>query len=557
VATIIAASAMAIFSGDIPGALLRIPGAPASAAYTDEAYAMTRKGQPELALGIGVWFSAPGGIAGTLSLMALAPPLAEMALNFSTYEYFWLAFMGLMCATLVARSSPVKAIAAMLLGLLVSCIGMENPAGTPRFTFGITDLLAGIEPIPALVGVFAVSEVMRAMLTPEPPKLPHRRFGSILKGQLALTRQYVAPQVRGNIVGIIIGVLPGAGADMAAWVSYAMSKRFSKEPEKFGTGHPEGLIEAGASNNASLASDWVPSLLFGIPGDTITAIAIGVLYMKGLNPGPTLFTERASAMYALYIIFILANIIMIPLGILMIRLAAQVLRAPRASVMPVQHSALLQPPRCRHPRRHDDRRAPVAGCILADGTGATAGAAWRHRAALGLGCWSTAPTFGHSDMLPIVNLQSPAVPISCMEKRRTRRCGQGQCGAAAATCSRAGVASAGEDMNAPMRCPLQPCLAGMVFVLAGVLTGPAARAEDTCRTRCWDTYGACYKSTSNRERCQGQLLRCLNNCIRAHRRPAAAGSAAPRPAPQRGPDPAHSRSGLSPPGSTPPPSPAH
>jgi putative tricarboxylic transport membrane protein len=122
---------------------------------------------------------------------------------------------------------------------------------------------------------------------------------------------------------------------MAAWVSYAMSKRFSKEPEKFGTGHPEGLVESGASNNASLASGWVPALLFGIPGDTITAIAIGVLYMKGLNPGPTLFTERASSMYALYIIFILANLIMIPLGIVMIRIAATVLRAPRASIMPV------------------------------------------------------------------------------------------------------------------------------------------------------------------------------------------------------------------------------
>src|ERR671937_1380333 len=216
IATIATASAMAIFSGDIPGALLRIPGTPASAAYTDEAYAMTRKGQPELALGICVWFSALGGIAGTISLMALAPPLAEMALNFSTYEYFWLAFLGLMCATMVARSSPVKAIASMLIGLLVSCIGIENPAGTPRFTFGSTDLLGGVEPIPALVGVFAVSEVMRAMLTPEPPKLPYRRFGSLLAGQLALTRKYVLPQVRGNIVGIIIGVLPGAGADMAA-----------------------------------------------------------------------------------------------------------------------------------------------------------------------------------------------------------------------------------------------------------------------------------------------------------------------------------------------------
>src|SRR5918992_325217 len=305
VATIIAASAMAIFSGDIPGALLRIPGTPASAAYTDEAYAMTRKGQPEMALG------------------------------FSTYEYFWLALLGLMCATLVARSSPVKAIAAMLIGLLVACIGMENPGGTPRFTFGLTDLLGGIEVVPALVGVFAVSEVMRAMLTPEPPPLPQRRFGSILAGQWELTKKYWRQMTRGNIVGIIIGVLPGAGADMGAWVSYAMSKRFSKEPKKFGTGHPEGLIEAGSSNNASLDSGWVPALLFGIPGDTITAIAIGVLYMKGLNPGPTLFTERASSMYALYIIFVIANIIMIPLGIVMIRAASTVLRAPRSAVLPI------------------------------------------------------------------------------------------------------------------------------------------------------------------------------------------------------------------------------
>jgi putative tricarboxylic transport membrane protein len=112
---------------------------------------------------------------------------------------------------------------------------------------------------------------------------------------VALTKEYPKQQIRGNIVGIIIGVLPGSGADMAAWVSYAMSKRFSKTPEKFGTGHPEGLIEAGASNNASLASGWVPALLFGIPGDSITAIAIGVLYMKGLNPGPSLFSEKARA----------------------------------------------------------------------------------------------------------------------------------------------------------------------------------------------------------------------------------------------------------------------
>jgi TctA family transporter len=333
IAAIITSSAMAIFAGDIPGALLRIPGTPASAAYTDEAYAYTRKGQPEMALGIGLWFSALGGIIGTFALMIMAPQLAEFALSFSTFEYFWLAFLGLMCATLVSRSSPVKAIASMLIGLLVACVGIENPAGTPRFTFGSTDLLGGIEALPALVGVFAVSEVMRAMVTPEPPQLAARRFGSILQGQLKLTRKYVKPQVRGNLIGIAIGALPGAGADIAAWVSYSVSKRFSKTPEKFGTGHPEGLIESGASNNSALAAGWVPALLFGIPGDTITAIAIGVLYMKGLNPGPTLFTERASSMYALYYIFILANLLMIPLGIVMIRLCSKLLSVPRSAIM--------------------------------------------------------------------------------------------------------------------------------------------------------------------------------------------------------------------------------
>ena len=248
VATIIAASAMAIFSGDIPGCLLRIPGTPASAAYTDEAYAMTRKGQPELALGICLWFSALGGIAGTLSLILLAPALAEMALSFSTFEYFWLAFLGLMCATLVARSSPVKAIASALLGLLVACIGIENPAGTPRFTFGNTDLLGGIEVIPALVGVFAVSEVMRAMTTPEPPPLPPRRFGSILKGQWALTKAYPKQQARGNLVGIIIGVLPVAAFGIIGYVMEA-------------NGYPVAALVLGVVMGAMVEQSFVTSLI--------------------------------------------------------------------------------------------------------------------------------------------------------------------------------------------------------------------------------------------------------------------------------------------------------
>ncbi|MGD9845068.1 MAG: tripartite tricarboxylate transporter permease [Variibacter sp.] len=335
ITTIVTASAMAIFSGDIPGCLLRIPGTPASAAYTDEAYALTRKGQAELALGASLWFSALGGIFGTVALMIIAPVLADFALSFSTFEYFWLSFLGLMCATLVARSSPVKAVASALIGLLIACIGMENPGGVPRFTFGMTDLLGGVDVIPALVGVFAVSEVMRAMAGPPAAKIPHKNLGSILAGQWQLTKKYWRQMTRGNVVGTLVGVLPGAGADMAAWVCYAISKRFSKTPEKFGTGYPEGLVESGAANNAALAGAWVPALIFGIPGDTITAIAIGVLYMKGLNPGPTLFTEKASSMYAIYVIFMLANLLMIPLGIIMIRVTTKVLNAPQSAVMPL------------------------------------------------------------------------------------------------------------------------------------------------------------------------------------------------------------------------------
>ncbi|HBD91718.1 MAG: C4-dicarboxylate ABC transporter permease [Rhodobacteraceae bacterium GWE1_64_9] len=333
VAAIISASAMAIFSGDIPGALLRIPGTPASAAYTEEAYAFTKRGEPETALGISLWFSAIGGVFGTMALVLIAPALAELALEFSSFEYFWLGCLGLLCASLVSGGSKAKAMVALLLGLLVACVGMENAAGTPRFTFGSIDLLSGVDVIAALVGVFAVGEVMRAMVTPEQTRVVRRRFGSILAGQWQLTKRYKTQMMRGNVVGVMIGVLPGAGADMAAWVSYAISKRFSRTPEKFGTGHPEGLVEAGSANNASLAGGWVPSLLFGIPGDTITAIAIGVLYMKGLNPGPTLFTQNAASMYSIYWVFLIANIIMVPLGILMIRGTSFVLRVPRWAIM--------------------------------------------------------------------------------------------------------------------------------------------------------------------------------------------------------------------------------
>ncbi len=139
----------------------------------------------------------------------------------------------------------------------------------------------------------------------------------------------------GSTLGTAIGALPGAGADIAAWMSYAMSKKFSREPEKFGTGHVEGIVESGASNNSALAGAWIPALVFGIPGDSITAIVIGVLYVKGLNPGPTTFIENAPSIYAIFIVFVIANLLMLPLGVAAIKCAKQMLRVPRSVLMPI------------------------------------------------------------------------------------------------------------------------------------------------------------------------------------------------------------------------------
>ena len=336
IASIVTATAMAIFAGDIPSCLLRMPGTPASAAYTDEAYAMTKNGQGELALGAGLVFSVIGGLFGTAVLIMAAPALAEVALKFSSFEYFWLVVLGLMCAVFIAFANPLKGIVSLLLGLLVATVGLDNPAGFPRFTFGNAELAGGLTLIPIMIGMFAVSEIIRSVSRiDEPWEMAQAKIGNVFRGMWGLTKRYKLPVVRGSILGTAVGVLPGAGADIAAWMSYAVSKKFSKEPQKFGTGHVEGIIEAGASNNSALAGAWVPALVFGIPGDSITAIVIGVLYIKGLNPGPSIFMENAVSIYAIFMVFILANLIMLPLGIAAIKSAKQLLRAPREVLMPV------------------------------------------------------------------------------------------------------------------------------------------------------------------------------------------------------------------------------
>jgi putative tricarboxylic transport membrane protein len=336
IAAIVTATAMAIFSGDIPGCLMRIPGTPASAAYTDEAYQMTKKGQAEIALGCSLVFSVIGGIFGTIVLVLAAPWLAEFAIRFSSFEYFWLVLLGLTCAIFIAQGNPLKGVVSLLLGLLIASIGLDNPAGFPRFTFGSIELLGSVGMIPMMIGMFAVSELLRwAVDQSKEAQVTTQSLGNVFRGMGGLIKRYPVQTLRGSAVGTAIGALPGAGADIAAWISYALSKKFSKTPEKFGTGHEEGIIESGAANNSALAGAWVPALVFGIPGDSITAIVIGVLYIKGIIPGPMIFQNNTATVYAIFIVFILANLLMLPLGIIAIKAAKRILTVPRNVLMPI------------------------------------------------------------------------------------------------------------------------------------------------------------------------------------------------------------------------------
>lgn len=341
IAAIVSMTAMAIFAGDIPGALMRIPGTPASAAYVGEAYALTRQGHPERGLGMCMGAAVCGGVMGSIVLMLAAPQLARIAIQFSTAEYFWLATLGLTSAAFVSASGPLKGMISILIGLFLSTIGIDITAGQSRYTFGIPELKGGLSYIPSLVGMFALAEILRTATAPSKSSMKVEPVRGVLGGLGRDLWRWKNNILRGGITGTLVGALPGASADIAAWVAYAIGRRTSKTPEKFGTGHLEGIAEAGAANNGALSGAWVPTLVFGIPGDSITAIVIGVLILKGMEPGPQIFLNQPDLVYAVFFSFFIANLILFPIGYLMIRISRLVLRVPRPVLIPMILTACM------------------------------------------------------------------------------------------------------------------------------------------------------------------------------------------------------------------------
>jgi len=335
-AAIASLAAFAIFSGDIPAALVRIPGTPSSAAYSSDLYLLTKNNQGGVALGICVLCSSIGSFVGTIMVIFASSILSEFAMNFTSFEYFWLAILGLGAGVVITQDSPLKGTLAMSFGLLLSTIGIDVTLGFSRFNFGSVNLLNGVSFIPAMIGLFGFSEVIRNTLEPD-LNVTSGNISTKKMFSLALTqiRKYWKHVLRSSPIGTIVGALPGAGADIASWIAYGLSKNFSKEPEKYGKGSFEPLVAAASANNAAVAGAWVPALVFGIPGDTVTAILIGVMFMKGLRPGPQIFQEQTVLVYGVYIAFLIASLFLIPFGYLAVRYANMVFRIRKNTLMPI------------------------------------------------------------------------------------------------------------------------------------------------------------------------------------------------------------------------------
>lgn len=338
VSAIVATTTTAIFAGDISGALLKIPGTPASAAYVEDSYAMARAGAPRTVLFTALITASLGGIIGVAILAVAAPQLARFAVRFSSFEAFWLASLGLTCAVFVGASSVARNFASLFIGLIIASVGIDVVVGHPRFTFGSVELMNGISFIPAMIGMFALSELLRGAQSRDPARLAAMTVepvGAALRAAFGHVRRHRLNVGRSGVLGTLVGALPGAGADIAAWIAFALSRRFSRTPERYGRGHIEGVVDGGSANNAAVAGAWTPAIVFGIPGDSVTAIAIGVLLMKGLTPGPQIFETDAALVHTLFGSFFLANVLMLFSGFLAILAATRLLRAPRAVLMPM------------------------------------------------------------------------------------------------------------------------------------------------------------------------------------------------------------------------------
>ena len=305
----------AMYGGAIPAVLLRIPGTPAAVATTFDGYPMAQKGEGGFALQVAVISSAIGGIASAFALMLLAPPLSKVTLLFGPSEVFWVAVFGLASIIFLLGGNPVKGLISAFFGVFVSVIGSDPIYGNDRFTFGQLEILDGIHIVILLVGLYALPPVVDLLETPLKTGVDNSKLGteSIWKA-LPRMKGYWKTWLRGSAIGIWIGILPGAGGSMAAFMSYNEARRSSTNPEVWGEGEPEGVAAAEVANNADTASALIPALTLGIPGTAVAAVMLGGLLVHGLQPGPMLFRENPDIVFGFMWQFLFGAILLVLLG---------------------------------------------------------------------------------------------------------------------------------------------------------------------------------------------------------------------------------------------------
>ncbi len=324
----------AITGGSRSSILLNIPGTPANAAACLDGFPLAQRGEAGPAIGLSATSSFIGTVFGIMCLAFFTPLLGQLALQFQSWEFFWLAIFGIIvCGNLTAPTDPLKGWISGFLGLIVSLVGQENIAAYPRFTFGWDQMRGGFSLIPVLVGLYGMAEVlsvMREKLFVEIPK----QVGRILPRIRDIVTHW-RHMIRSGVIGVIIGVIPGVGEDVASWVSYDFAKRASKHPEEFGKGSKEGLMAAETGDNACIGGAIIPVLSLAVPGSAPAAVLLGAMWLHGVRPGPLLMIEFPNYIWEVTAMLILAAFASLLSSLGGVRLQVKILLIPRAVLMPI------------------------------------------------------------------------------------------------------------------------------------------------------------------------------------------------------------------------------
>lgn len=326
-----------IAGGLLPAIALNIPGTPASAATSLDGYPLFKQGRAQEAISAGFAASFVGGTVAAIMLMTLAPQLARFAIKFGAPEYFALGVLGLTLVISVSGSSVLKGLIAGLVGAFLATVGADPILGLPRFDGGYPALAGGISYVPALIGLFGFNEVLNAVLNPSSQVMTstRERLRGLALLPIATLRRILPPSLRSGVIGALVGAIPGAGADIAAFLSYDIERRFSKDPSKYGKGEIRGVAASEAGNNADCGGAMIPMLTFGIPGDAQTAVLIAALMLQGLQPGPLLFTEHPHIVWSIFAGLLVSQFLMMLIGMVIAPLAIRLVMQPAWLLFPI------------------------------------------------------------------------------------------------------------------------------------------------------------------------------------------------------------------------------